>query len=388
MNTAMATIPMYTPTREYNNHKDEYDSAINDILTSGAFINGPQIQQLEKKLAEYVGSNYCITTANGTDSLLVALLALDVKPGDEVITVAHTWISSSEVISLIGAVPVFIDIDPETFIMDLNLIESHITAKTVGILPVNLYGNMVDIDLISQIAKRNKLWIIEDAAQSFGSSLTLNHKTYKSGYWSTIGCTSFFPSKPLGAFGDAGACFTNDKELALKLTAIKNHGGLARFNHQYIGLNARMDTIQAAVLLVKLKYFDPAIKRRQEIADYYTNKLSNIKGIATPKYIDGLECAWAQYSLLVTNNNINNNNSDNISRRDTIVQKMKDKGIQISIFYPKGLHEQACFAYLNTGELPKTDYVCSNILNIPLFPELTQSELEYITNTLIDVVSI
>lgn len=362
-------IPMYTPTRDYQLHKEEYQQALNEVLDTGMFINGPQINVLEKKLAEYVGVPHAIAVASGTDALLIALMALGVKPDDEIITVAHTWISSSEVISVLNAKPIFIDIDPNTFVMDLDLIEKKITSKTVGILYVSLYGQFGDYKRLEDIGKKHNLWVIEDGAQSFGAW----SDGVRSCSWGTIGTTSFFPSKPMGAYGDAGACFTKDDVLATKMKAIRNHGGLVRFKHDYIGINGRMDTLQAAVLNVKMKYFPECLEHRQKIANFYTEQLASVDGIKTPTTYEGMNSAWAQYSLLVTADWIN---------RDEVMDKMKKLGVGINIFYPKGLHEQPCFGVIGKVELPNTNYVCKNVLNIPLYSELTMIEAQYIVDCL------
>lgn len=367
---------MYSPCKDYKNHKDEYDNAVLKVMYDGNFINGIQIKELEQRLSEYIGDKEIksIAVSSGTDALLIALMALGIKENDEVITVAHTWISSSEVISLIGAIPVFIDIDKDTCVMDVNIIEKYITKNTKAILYVNLYGNMPDIDKLLNIAKKNSLWVIEDAAQSFGST----YKGMNSGNFGDISCSSFFPSKPLGAYGDAGACFTKNLNLYDKMCAIRNHGGLERFKHNYIGINGRMDTIQAAILLVKLKYFKESLKRRQEIAKIYDDEFQefvkdNIIKIA--KLTDGVKSSYAQYSIIVI---------EGKNKRDNIVNNIKKNNINISIFYPIGLHKQKCFEnVLNKYNimLDNTDWICDHIFQIPLYPELTDDEIKYIINT-------
>lgn len=375
-------IPMFTPLRDYQNHGDKYREKINQVLEHGRFINGPEINQLEKKLAKYVGVKHCVAVSSGTDALLVGLMALGVKPGDEVITVAHTWISTAEVISVLGAKPVFADIDRQTFLMDLNKVEELVTDRTVGIIYVSLYGQMENPNTICQLAERLGLWVMEDGAQSFGSYHQFEDGTkMMSGSWGQLGCTSFFPSKPLGGFGDSGACFTNNDQMALKLRAIKNHGGLARFQHQYVGLNARMDTLQAAILLVKLENFvSGGLTRRREIADYYDQKLSGIDGLMIPKRVSGNSHAWAQYSLLLTKGGLD---------RDQVVDQMKEKGVAVAVFYPKGLHQQEAFGQVEemVGKLPNTDYVCAQVLNLPLFPELEEKELERIVSVVREILS-
>lgn len=362
---------MYDPKREYNQHKHDIDNAISNVMEHGIFINGPEVKEIEEKLSKYVDVKHAIAVSNGTDALKIALLALNVGYGDEVITVAHSWISTVEVISLIGAKPVFIDIKSETFNIDETKIEPAITSKTKAIIVVSLYGQISNMDAITKIADKYNLPIIEDGAQSFGAL----YKNKRSGSLTTIGTTSFFPSKPLGCYGDGGACFTNDDELAVKIRAIKNHGGIKRFHHKYIGLNARLDTIQASILNVKLLYFDETIKNRQACANYYSENLGFLenKGFKLPIVKDDCESVWAQYSILANNK----------QQRDAIVSYLKENNINAAIFYPAPLHLQECFSYLNykIEDLPITENVCDRIFNLPCYGEFTQSE----QNIIIDV---
>jgi UDP-2-acetamido-2-deoxy-ribo-hexuluronate aminotransferase len=384
-------IPMYTPLRDYQLNKERYQAKINQVLDHGIFINGPEITELEQKLAKYVGVDHCITMANGTDALLVALMALGVKPGDSVITVAHTWISTAEVISVLGAIPVFVDINPDTFLMDLNEIDRVMgyysdddeKKRPVGIIYVSLYGQMEDPVRICEMAKKWGLWVIDDGAQAFGAEFKSDQEegqtVIKCGSWGDVSCTSFFPSKPLGGYGDSGACFTKSKAMADKLKAIKSHGGLRRFEHQYVGLNARMDTLQAAILLVKLEEFESerGLARRREIANFYDRELSGVRGLIIPKRTckhDGH--AWAQYSLLVDRLDL---------QRDVIVETLKTKGIHVAVFYPKGLHQQVAFGQVGMTILPDTEWVCDHVLNLPLFPELTDEELNWIVQVVKEI---
>ena len=365
----MNKIQMYDPKREYKNNKNDFDSAIHNVLDHGLFINGPEVKKLERDLEKFTGAKHCISVSNGTDALKIALLALDIGVDDEVITVAHTWISKAEVISIINAKPVFVDIEDKTFNMDPFKIEEKITNKTKAIIVVSLYGQTPDFDTINKLATKYNLPVIEDGAQSFGA--IYNGK--KSCNLTTIGTTSFFPSKPLGCYGDGGACFTNDDELAIKIRAIKSHGGVKRFHHDYIGLNGRLDTIQAAILNVKLLYFAETLKKRNECANYYTSNLKDIeeKGLLiTPKIMDNRVSAWAQYSLIVKNKEV----------RDRMVQFLKDNNINAAIFYPTPLHTQKCFEYLNCklGSLPVTERVCDTIFNLPCYGEVTKEEQDYI----------
>ena len=364
-------IQMYDPKREYNLHRNEIDNAIQGVLNHGLFVNGPDIHALEDNLSEFTGSK-CITVSDGTDALQIALLALDIGIDDEVITVAHSWISTVEVIALIKATPVFVDIEPITFNMDPNKLENAITDKTKAIIVVNLYGHMADYDKINEIAGKYKIPVIEDGAQSFGA--LYNNK--KSCSLTTIGTTSFFPSKPLGCYGDGGACFTNIPELEAKIRAIKNHGGVKRFHHKYIGMNARLDTIQAAILNVKLGYFEETVKTRNICANYYTLKLKCLEdiGFELPKVNKKCMSVWAQYSIL----------APDIEIRDSIVHYLKENKINVSIFYPSPLHLQECFEYLGykRGDLPVTEDICSRIFNLPCYGELTEKEQLFIINML------
>lgn len=370
----MENIQMYDPKREYRENKEKLDRAIHTVLNHGIFINGPEIKQLEETLNKFVNIKHSIAVSNGTDALKIALLALDVKQGDEVITVSHTWISTAEVISLIGAIPVFIDIEEETFNMNHNKIEEAITEKTKAIIVVSLYGHIANITEINNIADKHNLPVIEDGAQSFGAEY--NNK--KSCSLTTIGTTSFFPSKPLGCYGDGGACFTNDDNLAYKMRAIRSHGGIKRFEHEYIGLNGRLDTIQASILNVKLEYFSDKIKQRNDVANYYTSHLSNNFNIKEqcklPIVKENCLHVWAQYSILTKDK----------ETRDSIVDYMKENKVNLAIFYPAPLHKQKCFEGISKSlNLEITESVCDRIFNLPCYAELETDEQDYIINLLI-----
>ncbi len=367
-------INMYDPTRDYNEHQEEYIQAITQVLEKGNYINGQQVNELEEVLAKYYKCKYCIVTSSGTDALLVSLLALDISYGDEVITTPFTWISTSEVIALIGAKPVFVDIDENTFNINPNLIEEKINSRTKAILGVSMFGQMADYIKINQIAKKYNLPVIDDAAQSFGAKFN----DQMSSYYNKIVCTSFFPTKVMGGFGDGGAIFTNDKELAHKIKSIRNHGQVStlnKFNHQYIGTNSRLDTIKAALLLVKFKYLPNSIERRKRIANYYNQRLNKCKLIKCPKVKDNYKHIWANYTIIVPSKEI----------RDTILNKMKEVGINLSIFYPKPLHLQPCFEYLGYGinSFPVCEKICNQVISLPCYPELTRIEQDYIINKLL-----
>ena len=362
---------MYDPKREYFRQKEALDKAIHTVLEHGLFINGPEVKELERRLESFTGAKHAISVSNGTDALTVSLLALDVKPGDEVITVPHTWISTVEVISLINAKPVFCDICPITFNMDHTKLEALITDKTKAIMVVSLYGQTADMDAINNIAEKHNLPVIEDGAQSFGAT----YKGKYTGNLSTIGTTSFFPAKPLGCYGDAGAIFTNDDDLALKLRQIKNHGCLKRFHHKYIGLNARLDTIQAAILNTKLQYYDLTIQKRNLCAFTYTSYLADLETagyITLPKILEERQSVWAQYSILAKTK----------KARDEIVAYLKSNNINAAIFYPAPLHLQECFGYLGygKGDLPVTEDICDRVFNLPCYGELTTEEQQQVVD--------
>ena len=364
-------IQMYDPKTEYKEHKIDIDKAIQDVLNHGLFINGPEVKTLEKDLSEFVEAK-CVTVSNGTDALKIALLALDVGIDDEVITVAHSWISTVEVISLINAKPVFVDIEHETFNMDPDKLEEKINEKTKAIIVVSLYGQMPDYDKINEIANKYNIPVIEDGAQSFGAM----YKGKRSCSVTTIGTTSFFPSKPFGCYGDGGACFTNDLELEKKIRAIKSHGGVKRFHHKYIGLNGRLDTLQAAILNVKFKYFNETILERNRCANYYTENLKFLeeKNFKLPQVEENRLSVWAQYSIIARSK----------QERDLVVSHLKENNVNAAIFYPAPLHLQECFSYLNMkkGDLPVTEEICDTIFNLPCYGEFTEKEQDYIINLL------
>lgn len=370
--TEQTTINMYDPTRDYEMHKSEYDNAVLSVMKKGIFIGGDVVNEFEKQLAEYVGVAHCISCGNGTDALYISLLAIDLKPNDEVITVAHSWISTSEVIALAHCIPKFIEIDNSTFNMNCEEIEKNVTTKTRAILPVSLYGMMPDYQKIREIANKYNLYVIEDGAQSFGSQRD-NYKSCSCKY-THIATTSFFPSKPLGCYGDGGAIFTNDNALARKMRAIKSHGGIERFKHQYVGLNSRLDTMQASVLLVKLKYLDQKLKLRNDVANNYI-KCLNRPDIVLPSIQEKCYHVWAQFSILVKSKNI----------RDALVIQLKEYNINCSIFYPSPLHLQECFKYLGyvKGDLAITEDVCDRIINLPIYAELTKNEQQYIAEAFV-----
>lgn len=331
--------------------------SIKSVLDHGQYIMGPEIAALEKQLAEFVGVKHVILNSSGTDALLMALMALDIQPGDEIITTPFSFFATAEVISLCHAKPVFVDIDPLTYNLDSNKLEAAITSKTKAIMPVSLYGQCSDHDAINLIAGHYNIPVIEDAAQSFGA-------TYKGRYscaLSTMGCTSFFPSKPLGGYGDSGACFTNDDDLAKKLLEIRIHGQSARYCHTRIGINGRMDTIQAAILFEKMKIFPDEILMRQKVAKRYDHLLSSV--VKTPFVHQDNTSVYAQYTIQVNN-------------RDAFQKVMHELGIPTAVHYPIPLHQQNALSYLGytTGDFPYSEAASKYVISLPMHPYLQEAE--------------
>ena len=332
------------------------NSRIQAVLNHGRFIMGPEVEELESRLAKFTKAKHCITVASGTEALLIALMALDIKPGDEVITTPFTFAATAEMVVLIGARPVFVDIQPDTCNIDPARIEAAINVRTRAILPVSLYGQPADMDEINAIAARHSLAVIEDAAQSFGST----YHGRKSGNLSTIGCTSFFPSKPLGCYGDGGALFTNDDSLAAAMREIRVHGQSGRYRHTRIGVGGRMDTLQCAVVLAKFERFEWELQQRQCVAGRYGELFRPLLGhveLLTVK--PGRTSAYAQYTIFV-------------ARRDELHTRLRDRGIPTAIHYPASLPRQPAYAaYGSTEGLPVSDAIASRVISLPMYPDLT-----------------
>ena len=346
---------------QYQTYKDDIDKKIQSILKKSNYILGEEVGELEENLQKFTGVKHAITCSSGTDALLLALITLNIKPGDEIITTPFTWISTAETIALINAKPVFVDIEPDTFNIDSNLIEKSITKKTKAIMPVSLFGQPPDIDHIQKIARQYNLKIILDGAQSFGST----YKRKKDSTYGDISITSFFPSKPFGCYGDGGAVFTNNLKYAEKLRSLRVHGQNKRNNHKYIGMGARMDTLQAAVLLAKFPYFSKELINRQKIAEYYTNNLSNI--LKVPVVKKNRTSSWAQYTIRVKN-------------RKFFQTKLKEKKIPTSIFYSKPLHLQKCFEYLNYNKKKflVSEKASTEVISLPINAFLNKEQINYI----------
>ncbi len=355
--------------------KNKIIDNITKVINHGQFILGPEVTEIEEILSDYVGVKYCISTSSGTDALLISLMALDIQPGDEVITTPFSFIATAETITLLGAIPIYADINPKTYNIDPNQIEALITEKTKAIIAVSLYGQTANMKEINEIANKHGLKVIEDAAQSFGAT----HHQLKSCGLSTIGTTSFFPSKPFGCYGDGGACFTNDKNLAQRIRAISIHGQVERYLHKEIGLNGRLDTIQAAVLLAKWGIFEKEIKLRQEVANLYTTKLNSI-GINSTPYIDTYNTSvYAQYTIKV-------------KQRSEVISILKESGIPSAVHYPIPLCQQPA---LNNNKSPQSNgthinaLTASNeVISLPMYPYLTEENINRIISSLKDAIKL
>lgn len=340
--------------------KDKIDSNIQKVLSHGQYILGPEVIELEEKLAYFVGAKYCISVANGTDALQIAQMALGISSGDEVITPGFTYIATAETVALLGAKPVYVDIDPKTYNLDPTKLEAAITDKTKAIIPVSLYGQCADFDVINAIAAKYNLPVIEDAAQSFGAS----YKGRMSCNLSTIACTSFFPSKPLGCYGDGGAIFTNDDELAKIIRQIARHGQDKRYHHIRVGVNSRLDTLQAAILLPKLEILEEEIYLRNKIAENYT-ALLNEAGINNTPFVESHNIsAWAQYTIRINN-------------REQVQEKLRAAGIPTAVHYPIPLNKQPAVADPN-AILPVGDRVAQEVMSLPMHPYLTINNIRNI----------
>ena len=356
---------------QYRRYQEEIDARMRTVLEHGQFIMGPEVTELEGILADYVGVKHCLTVSSGTHSLEIALRALDIGPGDEVITVPFSWISSAEVIMLVGATPVFVDIEHDTFNMDTSKIEKAITENTKAIIPVSLFGQMPDLEAINAIADKYNIAVIEDAAQSFGAT----RSGKRSCGASLIGSTSFFPAKPLGCYGDGGALFTDDDALAEIIRAIRTHGGVRRHFHAHVGTNGRFDTLQAAVLLGKWPRFDGEVEKRGNIGARYSELLKD--AVVTPTIADGNTHVYAQYTVRVDG-----------EKRDEIRAGLKEKDIPTGVYYPKCFHEQPVFEHLGYkyGDFPESEKASKEVMSLPMYPFLSEEEqneiVERLTNLL------
>jgi UDP-2-acetamido-2-deoxy-ribo-hexuluronate aminotransferase len=356
---------------QYEKIKAEIDEAVLNVIASAAFINGPAVQQFQKNLENYLGVKNVIPCANGTDALQIAMMALDLQPGDEVIVPSFTFIATAEVIALLRLKPVMVDVDADTFNVTPEIIERAVTPRTKAIVPVHLFGQACDMAAIMQVAERHNLYVIEDNAQAIGADYIYPNGTRrKAGTIGHIGCTSFFPSKNLGCYGDGGAIFTNDDELAEKMCVIANHGQTKRYYHTRVGVNSRLDSIQAAILDVKLKYLDEYCAARRRAADAYDQAFSAVAELKTPARADFSTHVFHQYTLQVAG-----------GRREDLIGHLEKQGIPAMRYYPVPLHRQEAFAEYVPEDLhlPVTENLCERVVSLPMHTELSEELLEFIT---------
>jgi len=364
-------VDLYT---QYMNIKPEIDNAIQSVIKKASFVKGQEVTSFEKELAAYLSVNYVVSCGNGTDAIQLALMSLNLKPGDEIITSTFTFIATAEVIALLGLKPVLVDVEPDTFLINTEQIKSKITSRTKAIIPVHLFGQCAAMEAIMQIANEYKLFVIEDVAQALGSEYYFaDGKTAKAGTVGHIGCTSFFPSKNLGCYGDGGACYTNDETLAKKIRSIANHGMTQRYYHHYIGINSRLDSIQAAILSIKLHHLEEYHRKRQEAATYYDKELSKISWLKIPTRVSWSNHIFHQYSLLI---------KENI--RDAVKEYLLLHNIPSIVYYPVPIHKQEAYQIygFKDDEYPHANYIAEHILSLPMHTELTMEQLQYIVQTI------
>lgn len=369
-------IQMVDLKTQYEKIKSEVDNGIQDVINNTAFINGPAVKEFQKDLETYLNVKHVIPCANGTDALQIAMMALGLKPGDEVITADFTYVATAEVIGLLGLTPVLVDVNEDTFDINIAAIEKNITPKTKAIVPVHLYGQCCNMEAIMQIAKKHNLFVIEDVAQALGADyIFTDGSKKKAGTIGTVGCTSFFPSKNLGCYGDGGAIYTNDDELAAKLRMIAHHGQSKQYVHDVVGVNSRLDTIQAAVLKVKLKHLDNYAKARNSAADFYDKAFANHPKIKTPVRAKNSNHVFHQYTLQL-------NGIDRNELRDFLATK----NIPSMIYYPIPLHMQNAFKSdrYKAGDFPVTEKLCASVISLPMHTELSEETLSYITKSVLE----
>jgi dTDP-4-amino-4,6-dideoxygalactose transaminase len=375
----MRAIQMVDLQLQYAKIKDAVDSGIQEVLDTAAFINGKAVTEFAAGLSKYLGVKHVIPCANGTDALQIAMMALDLKPGDEVITPSFTYVATTEVIALLRLKPVFVDVDPKTFCIDPAAIEAAINPRTKAIVPVHLYGQSADMERIMEIASKHNLFVIEDNAQAIGAEFIFsNGVSRKTGSIGTVGTTSFFPSKNLGCYGDGGAMCTNDDALATKLKMIANHGQSKRYYHDMVGCNSRLDTMQAAVLNVKLPLLDSYIAARRKAADFYDNAFRSSKKISTPFRAVNSNHVFHQYTLTLEGVN-----------RDGLHQHLADHNIPSMIYYPVPAHRQQMFAAFGGGDyvLNTTDWLTERVISLPMHTELDEEQLDYITSKVLSYIN-
>lgn len=374
----MKQIPMVDLVGQYKKIKPEVDAAIENIISTAGFIGGPYVKNFQENLQKYLGVKHVITCANGTDALQVAMMGLNLQPGDEVITTSFTFIATAEVIALLKLTPVLVDVKKDTYNIDPKAIEKAITPKTKAIVPVHLFGQCADMDEIMKIAKKHNLYVIEDNAQAIGANFTSADGTVKkTGTIGDIGCTSFFPSKNLGCYGDGGAIFTNNDDLAKMMRIVVNHGMEVRYYHDYVGVNSRLDALQAAVLDIKLKHLDEYAEARRHAANYYNTAFAKTQKIITPITSSFTTHVFHQYVMVL-------NGVD----RTKLMEHLQSKGISSAIYYPVPLHMQK--AYIDPrykeGDFPVTEYLCKNVVALPIHTEFDDETLEFITSSVLEFV--
>jgi UDP-2-acetamido-2-deoxy-ribo-hexuluronate aminotransferase len=376
MNTLTKKIQMVDLKGQYIKIKEEVDKGIQEVIENTAFINGPAVKEFQADLEKYLNVKHVIPCANGTDALQIAMMALDLKPGDEVITANFTYVATAEVIGLLGLTPVLVDVYPDTFTIDVAAIEKAITPKTKAIVPVHLYGQCAEMQAIMDLAKKHNLYVIEDVAQAIGADYTMaDGIKRKAGAIGTIGCTSFFPSKNLGCYGDGGAIYTNDDELAKKLKMIAHHGQSVQYVHDVLGVNSRLDTIQAAVLKVKLKQLDNYAAARNKAAAHYDSKLGNNPKVKIPVRVKNSTHVFHQYTLQLVGVD-----------RNKMREFLQERGIPSMIYYPIPLHMQNAYKSdrYKAGDFPVTEKLCATVISLPMHTELDQETLNYITDNVLE----
>ena len=366
----MDAIKMVDLHNQYLKIKKDIDECISNVIYSSAFINGPEVKKFREELANYLNVKHVISCANGTDALQIALMSLDLNQGDEVITPNFTFVATVEVIKLLGLKPVLVDVEKNTFNIDPKLVEKKISSKTKAIIPVHLYGQCANMKEIMELAQNNNLFVIEDTAQAIGAKCVINNIKHNAGTIGHIGSTSFFPSKNLGCYGDGGALFTNDDKLADKMQLIANHGSHKKYYHNNIGVNSRLDSIQAAILRIKLKHLDTYLDARKKAADIYDKLLSGVKEISLPVRVPYSDHVFHQYTIKVEEG------------RDELKLFLEQKNIPSMIYYPVPINKQD--AYYDNDEYPVSDKLCSTVLSLPMHTELTYEQQEYICKTISD----
>lgn len=372
----MNPIQMVDLKSQYLRIKPEIDAAIQRVLDSTAFIQGSPVFDFEQQLVQYAGSKCVVSCGNGTDALLAALMSLGIGEGDEVVVPAFTFIAAVEVIALLGATPVFVDVCEDSFNVDVNALEKAVTPKTKALIPVHLYGQCADMEFILKIAKKHNIKVIEDACQAVGATYTFSDGTMKqAGTMGDVGCLSFFPSKNLGCYGDGGAMMTQDADLSERLRAICKHGSKEKYHHQLVGLNSRLDTLQAAILMAKLPHLDDFIAARGFAAQYYYEALKGLDWIELPVIKENTTHTFHQFTLKVKE-----------GRRDALKQYLAEKGIPSMIYYPVPAHLQPAYQYLNykEGDFPVAEQLCREVLSLPMHTELSENQLQYICKTIVD----